>query len=356
MSKPKGWVKIWREIKRPVKQIGQAVYSLYAVKGACKKGLDAYFVPNNEDVYKNIDCLEFTITSKCNYACEYCVAKLGKNKNQDMIHASDKTIENFKIVLSKIKKNSRVKITGGEPIIHPKFFETAKEVVKNGHRLVVGTNFSLPNHHFEQVIDAIEDGEFRVIASLHLSQVESVDSFVNKVISLKKYGQSKITISVVSVVTEENYEILKGAKEKLALEGVKLSFQHLKTNDGDFVEYAPHIMQHFPEKHISKRLKGFKSYGTICAAGYRFLKIRASGNVSRCFSEHKNLYDLGNINNLCQPLRIPLPCLASKCTCLLPINNGLIDFENCDLELANEIDSINDNCPFQSPRITANDQ
>jgi sulfatase maturation enzyme AslB (radical SAM superfamily) len=115
-----------------------------------------YFCPN---YFGNIEQMEFHITNKCNYKCEYCNAGCGNDKNDGAMEASKETTRNFIGLLPKIKNKSWIKIIGGEPILHPMFFEVAEEIIKNRHILEIATNFSLPNKNFERVCDLIEDGE-----------------------------------------------------------------------------------------------------------------------------------------------------------------------------------------------------
>jgi MoaA/NifB/PqqE/SkfB family radical SAM enzyme len=311
-----------------------------------------YFRPN---YYGNIDSIEFSITRKCNYRCEYCCAGLGNDKNDKATEASEETVRSFIGLLLKIKNKSRIKIIGGEPILHPMFFEVAGEIIKNGHSLVVGTNFSLPNKNFEKICDLIKfDGQLKIVASLHLSQVQSVDWFVDKVVSLKKYAGKKINIEVVSVLTEDNFSVLKDVREKFLLNKISFSLMRLVVKEG-FHYYSPEVESYYQSvvmtnkasSKFKERIVGLNTYGLMCKTGYSFLHILPSGDVIRCYGKkcydtvkQKNIgmFYLGDIKRVVWTLKEPLPCLETKCTCLLPVTQGLILFEKRDAKLAKKIE------------------
>jgi hypothetical protein len=84
----------------------------------------------------------------------------------------------------------------------------------------------------------------------------------------------------------------------------------------------------------------------MCKTGYSFLRILPDGEIVRCYD--KRCYDkrkigifyLGDLREVVWMLKEPLPCLATKCTCLLPVMKGLILFEKRDAKLAKRIEKI----------------
>jgi MoaA/NifB/PqqE/SkfB family radical SAM enzyme len=255
-------------------------------------------------------------------------------------------VRSFIDVLSKLKNKSQIKIIGGEPILHPMFFEVAEEIIKSGHILEIGTNFSLPNKNFEKICDLIKfDGQLKIIASLHLFQVQSVEWFIDKVISLKKYAGEKINIGVVSVLTEDNFSVLKDAREKFLLNKISFSLMRLVVKE-EFHYYSHEVESYYQRavmtnkasSKFKERMVGLNTYGLICKAGYSFVRIDVMGAARRCFGKGNKLFWLGNINKTVWTLKEPLPCLATKCTCLLPVSRGLILFETKDIKLAKKIE------------------
>ena len=73
--------------------------------------------------------IEFNITEKCNYCCEYCSQGfLNKHEPLKLKNASDEVIEGFLSLLKKLGSEYEVNLIGGEPFCHPKFIETTKEI------------------------------------------------------------------------------------------------------------------------------------------------------------------------------------------------------------------------------------
>jgi MoaA/NifB/PqqE/SkfB family radical SAM enzyme len=200
------------------------------------------------------------------------------------------------------------------------------------------------------VIDvAIRPHQITIVASLHLTQVQSVDSFVKKCIDLQQYAGNKLSIKVVSVLTNENFELLKKTRAQLTKFHIIMDFQRLKL-DKEFCTYSDEVEQYYKDSNFTTKRKtkcnpdnlvGLNPYGYICSAGFRFISIRPNGDIMKCFDRHKTLYKLGNINygerNI---FKSPLPCFGSKCICRLPVLNGLIDFNHRDVKCANKIEHL----------------
>jgi len=277
------------------------------------------------------------MTEKCNYKCEYCFYHSSKD-----IHAEDKTVDNFIKLISGMQERSKIKLIGGEPFFHPRFFELAFCVINRNHDLRVGTNFSFSNKLFERIIDeARREKQISLIVSLHLTQIKSVESFLEKIINLKEYGNDKIEISVVSVLKEDNFEVLLNIKEKLALHEIPMIFQRLKIDSGkDFFKYHEaienYLQENFPNR-TSAKIEFLDPFGMLCKTGYSFIRIYVDGEISRCYNYQEKLFNLGNINKNWKLLKKPMPCLSDKCTCLLPVTQNLLKFDKYNKKLANKI-------------------
>jgi MoaA/NifB/PqqE/SkfB family radical SAM enzyme len=298
--------------------------------------------------YRTIYVLEFFITEKCNYKCEYCWFVPCQS---NPVSASDAVINRFVKVLPKIRKNSYVKLIGGEAIVHPRFFELAKEVVKNKHTLAIQTNFSMPNKKFEEILDLIpENARMQMTISIHLSQIRSIDDFLNKIIDFYTYGKDKLDFSVCSVLKEDNFEILKKAYEKLKENNISFLFQRIR--QGNVVaSYSPKIEDYLKNLELEsdsfalcEKLFSLKSYGLLCKAGHNMWRIRPDGRITRCFHDHKILFELGNLKTAFYALKKPLPCLRENCRCSFPIMLGMLTDEY-DTALAKKIEKKYSSAP-----------
>ena len=289
--------------------------------------------------YHNICAIDFSITNKCNFKCEYCSS--GQH-NSKPVSASDAAIDHFIKLLPQIRKNSFVKLIGGEAIVHPRFFELAKEVLKNKHTLALHTNFSIPNKKFEEVIDLVpENVQIKMHVSLHLSQIRSLDDFLNKIIDFSLYGKDKLDLIVCSVLKEDNFEILKNVHEKLNEQGIPFTFQRLVV-DNCISSYSQQIEDYLKtlasdEMLLHEKMSRLKTYGLLCKTGYNMWHFLPDGSVQRCFNHHKILFDLGNLESTVYTLKKPLPCLRKNCTCAFPIVRGMLTDEY-DNNLAKKIE------------------
>jgi organic radical activating enzyme len=235
-------------------------------------------------------------------------------------------------------KKGTVKLTGGEPIIHPRFFELAEQVIRHGHKLEIGTNFSMPNCYFEKLVDLIEeDRESRllIIASLHISQIDSVDWFIQKAAALRDYAGLKLQFDILTVLTNENFEILKNAYAQFKNENFLLQFKRLKVN-GQFITYQNTIETYLRQTLSGEELralqegeilKDWESFGTPCKTGFASLNIYEDGRVQRCYTPHDHLFQLGNINDTVRVFKKVMPCPCKRCTCYLPVRWNMICFE-----------------------------
>jgi MoaA/NifB/PqqE/SkfB family radical SAM enzyme len=286
----------------------------------------------------NINALEFHLTERCNYKCEYCSGGYSpKSRNAD-----DKTVNNFITLISKLKEGATIKLIGGEPTFHPRFLEIAQAIIQHKHNLHIGTNFSPSNGLFKKLIDAtVRNDQINLLVSLHLSQIESVEGYIEKAVSIKEYAKGRVFIQISSVVTDENIVLLKEINKKLTSHNIPMMFQRLKVNSKTgFFDYTPetenYLQENFPDR-IGAKIEGLNTFGLMCRTGYNFIRISLDGEVRRCYNFQAKLYGLGNLNKTWRPLKCIMPCLGKRCTCLLPVAWDLISFGNYNKELAKRI-------------------
>ena len=75
----------------------------------------------------SISSFEWHITDICNYNCPYC------NQNHNKKHCSGQIIDKVIDFLPKLEGEWLIKLIGGEPSMHPRFFEICKRIVSSGH-------------------------------------------------------------------------------------------------------------------------------------------------------------------------------------------------------------------------------
>lgn len=122
----------------------------------------------------SLEVVQLVLTNRCNMACVYCSNDAPR---RDMTAAlCDKVVES---VIS--MGVSRVGLTGGEPTLHPRFWQIAEQLSRNGVAVAVNTNGS-----------TLTPTDVERLAGLGVSQVRlSVDSLDEPV--LRRLGQRQVT-------------------------------------------------------------------------------------------------------------------------------------------------------------------
>jgi uncharacterized radical SAM superfamily Fe-S cluster-containing enzyme len=152
----------------------------------CKKtkysSTECTLVPTKEDweyIRNNVTIIVLPITTKCNSGCNICFMKERDSTYEEM------SIEDIKRVLSKIGKNKKVLLFGGEPTVRKDIFKIIRLIRKSGNIPSICTN------------------------GLKLAD----ENFVKK---LKKSGIERVLLSFDGF-REEIYEKLRGNKKHLYL-------------------------------------------------------------------------------------------------------------------------------------------
>ena len=176
----------------------------------------------------------WNITSKCNYKCPYCYqSKRDSNKTSGR-HCSDEVADAVLKLARDLPGSWFIKLIGGEPLIYPRFFEMCEKLVSNGHKLCTTTNFSLPFGQFQRLIDICGEKLVFLTASLHPSQLRSVDEFIDKAVEFNLKKSASTYFKVTSVVIEDDFENLKAIEQLLTERGVFFQYQVLKIGNKYF--------------------------------------------------------------------------------------------------------------------------
>lgn len=277
---------------------------------------------------KPVPFIYFQITDKCNYCCEYCIQDKQITQN-----ANDEVLDALINIIYNLKGTWKFMIMGGEALVHPRFFELAEIISKYNHKLFLITNFSFPIDTYKKLADIMGNKLVKFNASLHLSQVKSIDDFIEKTVEFNLYKSRKTDFSVTSVISDESFEILQEVKLKLKKHNIKMNLQRCRT-DSEYIKYDNKIEKYLnknPENSakITDNLDNANPYGIICSAGYKSYRILKNGDVHRCATEQPDLFLLGNITDKTfKPFTQPMPCLAQKCICCNTVMaNHMIEYD-----------------------------
>ena len=272
---------------------------------------------------------DFLITQNCNYRCPYC--SQSKKFHKGIFEQA--SIETINSVLNFIDKNSNkfnfeITVSGGEPLVHPEFFNFLMELKKRNPAVSIVSNFSFEIEKYIKIKDILGENFKELLVSLHLSQVKSLDEFLKKAEIFNSY-KGGTNFLAASVLTDENVSELKKVASFLKEKNIKFELQHLRIKN-KFVEYsdiAKEFISNFP---ISKIKEKSGTYSKICLAGVNFMIIYQNGECYRCYSSRFNkVHSLGNIKSKNFKLYSkPLPCLNKNCTCPKPILFNMIDYSS----------------------------
>jgi|GEM_PF-1085875 len=285
--------------------------------------------------------IQFKITNKCNYKCEYCVQYKAETNPQELENASNEVIDAFIDLLRKVEGCWQVSLLGGEAPIHPRFKEVFKEIIDNGHVTTLVTNFSYPVSYYKELSELGGDNFEFLFASLHLSQIKSIDDFIKKASEFNKVKYHKTGFLVMTVLTEENFEVVKDIRKRLLDENVNTKLQLYKDNKTcRYVQYSDKIKEYLKQENIKLNLENVMNknlFGTICHAGYVACVVDEYGVINRCY-KNQAVYNMGNIvGGKYKFFEKPIPCLANECNCGLFPANHMIRYDEVDITLAESL-------------------
>lgn len=137
--------------------------------------------------------LEFMITTTCNLSCEGCDRFIEYNHNWTA---------DYEQIIAEIKNWSRrlkpknVALLGGEPLIHPEFYNILRETRKNfkNSRIEIFTN-GLLLHNKEKLIEVCHEvGNVKILVSIHNRQKNIRNYILKNVVDylVKDYDWEKI--------------------------------------------------------------------------------------------------------------------------------------------------------------------
>jgi organic radical activating enzyme len=271
--------------------------------------------------------LEWQITTKCNYTCAYCRPGMTNSKKYGK-HCSEAVSEAVCRFISQLPGAWFIKLIGGEPMIHPRIFSIVDTIAQRQHQFAFTTNFSLPIDMYKKLAEKLGEKLEFLGASLHLSQVKSLDDFIQKAVDFNKLKHPKTDFLVATVFFEEQFPMYQKMAEQLDRAGIRLDLQHYRVNRR-FYKYKNPEAVAFLDFRTPTNLKKIRDYnflGTLCHTGSLFFNIDIQGRVRRCY-DPQILYWLGDLQKgNFKPLSKPMPCLSHRCTCPVPVNRGMILF------------------------------
>ena len=82
--------------------------------------------------------ISWNVNTACNYRCTYCTQRFKEDRGR-WARDTPRFLEAFG---RHLEGRWEIKLSGGEPFVHPTLLELVRGIVSLGHRLSVVTNFS----------------------------------------------------------------------------------------------------------------------------------------------------------------------------------------------------------------------
>ena len=271
--------------------------------------------------------ISWNMNTNCNFRCSYCTQRFMDDRGR---WAMD--IPHFLEAFARLPGPWEIKLSGGEPFIHPNLVELVIGLSKMGIRVSLVTNLSTTESGLQAFLAAAGENLGVFSASLHLEYVreggrQTLDDFIDRCRLVRAHLPAMGSLCVTCVATRTNLPRLPGLRDRFKAEGIAFKIQPEK-QDREVIAYTPE------ERAQILGLGGHNLTGEIahdfqgesCWAGSRYFILDDRGNAYRCYPARRrresflgNLLDggfqLGTIATLC-----PYP----YCNCTVPIERGMM--------------------------------
>lgn len=262
--------------------------------------LDSLF----EKAYKKRQLLYalFEITYNCNFACKFCynpVYRNGQEKENRVTEKKDPlTVDEYSKIFEKLKKGGVLFLTlsGGEPLVHPHFFDILKEAKKRAFSIRVFTNGSLIDEECAKKLK--ENGVLCVEISVYGSDKESYqescgkgeefEKVINSVHFLKKEGVIVYLKCVLTKITGRKMDEIQKMADDL---GVILRWDAVISPSVEGFDYPlkfkaseKYLERLFTDEKFKVGSSPFErgEGESICTIGRLSVTIDPFGNIKPC--------------------------------------------------------------------------
>ena len=267
----------------------------------------------------------WNINTTCNYRCSYCTQRFLDDRKR-WLRDGPAFLKSF----ARLDGRWEVKLSGGEPFLHPNLLEIVEGLRELGHRVSVVTNFSATRERLRAFLDAAGAALRVFSASLHLEYVgeaDELDAFLLKAAWLQEQLLAGASFNVTTVATRTNLPRLRFLAERFTESGLRFKVQPEKY-DREVIEYTEE------EKSLILSLGGHNGLGEVapsyrgrpCWAGARSFTLDDKGNAWRCYPARRfRAQYLGNfLDETFKLARGPSACLYDYCNCTVPIERDMM--------------------------------
>ena len=266
----------------------------------------------------------WNMNTSCNYRCSYCTQRFLDDRGR-WARDVPAFIAGFAALPRLTGVPWEVKLSGGEPLVHPRVVEVTAGLADAGLAVSLVTNFSRPAV-LDDVVDAIGPRLRVVSLSLHL-EFADVPQFLAAAAALQ--ARLPVGASLVCTVVAQRPRLaeLPALVQRFAASGLRLKVQPEK-QDREIIDYDA------VERAALLALGGHNGLGQIahdfggqpCWSGARSLIVDDRGEVFRCYPARRYRVErMGNLlDGTLQLASEPTTCRYRSCNCTVPIARGMM--------------------------------
>ncbi|KYK32125.1 MAG: radical SAM protein [Theionarchaea archaeon] len=252
--------------------------------------------PCEVNLYSRIENVSFEITRQCNLRCKHCYSNSGVKRDKEL------TVKEIKKLIDQLANIGvlNVMLTGGEPLLHPHFFDVLTYIRSKPMSCVIFSNGTLIT---QEVVDTLaEIGVLSVNISVDGAVPETHDAFRGVQGSFEKAVNAITMLREADIAVRCNTSLHKGnigefveittLLEELGVENSRvypISYSGRPEKSDIFVtpeEYRralKRLNQHLVQQGKEVRIE--LPYSLLlknCGIGMDSLTIRSNGNVVPC--------------------------------------------------------------------------
>jgi Radical SAM superfamily len=273
--------------------------------------------------------ISWNVNTACNYRCTYCTQRFKEDRGR-----WSRDTPRFLEAFARLPGRWEIKLSGGEPFVHPTLNDLVAGLAGLGHRVSIVTNFSAPRAKLEAFLDACA-GRLGVFScSLHLEYVDDLEEFVARARWLQDEATRRADpdlpaphLCVTCVGTRAVLPRLPELAARFAAADLTFKVQPEK-QDRDVIAYTPEeqaallaLGGHNHTGHIAHDFQG-----RACWSGARYFILDDEGTAYRCYPARR--YKVERMGSFLDPeFRLAdesAPCLYSYCNCTVPIARNMM--------------------------------
>ncbi|MBU5436920.1 radical SAM protein [Tissierella sp. MSJ-40] len=257
-----------------------------------------------------------SLTDKCNLNCIHCFKKCS-NKNDDFIPYNE-LIDTLSFLKD---KTTNIQLTGGEPMLHNKFFDILKHCIDNFDTSITtnGTLINSENVNNYKGVNTVQISMYSYEENKHDLVTTVSGSFRKTINAINELSKIKIPSTVSTIITKQNINNIENMIEftykigassirfgNLTSSGRAASLSSLVISQED-IKNVEYILDDLSEKYRNKirvltwredeNKKGidFKHKSLECGAGLLNWCISEAGIIKPCEFLDDDVCPIGNI-------------------------------------------------------------